>query len=63
MLTYTGAAVSVLSSGNETDQQQAAAGIGINDVGKDIAVPDPFVKETEASKTLIDTYRRTPHAC
>jgi hypothetical protein len=29
MLTYTGAAVSVLSAGNETDQQQAAAGIGI----------------------------------
>lgn len=60
---------SVLSDGNTTvhDQEVVPAddgreGIGVNDVGKDVTVPDPFADEAEAEKTLVTTYRRVGNA-
>jgi len=59
---------SVLTDHNATDDDSATEvekeqdGIGVNDIGKDVTVPDPFADGAEAEKTLVTTYRRVGNA-
>ena len=47
---------------SNTAQETEEPGIGINDIGKDVTVPDPFADEADAENTLVSTYRRVGNA-
>jgi len=50
------------AASDKQEKEEEEDGIGVNDVGKDVTVPDPFADGAEAEKTLVTTYRRVGNA-